>query len=165
MWLHAWANGDLAYTRSKYTRLLFHNQFYPCGRYFCFFWSFWPWYSTDPGKCHCEVTKQVPRIIPPYKKANSDQLKQSIRDFYLELTQSSLATTDVQSLWDKFVTRFQQGIDKFIPVRKAGTWGDFPWINREIRRLIRKRGKLYENAGPNPANHMTITNFLSKNTL
>ena len=52
-----------------------------------------------------EVTKQVPRNIPLYKKANWDQLKQSMRDFHLELVHSSLATTDVQSLWDKFVTR------------------------------------------------------------
>ena len=51
---------------------------------------------------------------------------------------------DVQSLWDKFVTRLQQGIDKFIPVRKAGTRDGFPWINQEIRRLIRKRDKLYK---------------------
>lgn len=91
-----------------------------------------------------EVTKQVPRNIPLYKKANWDQLKQSMRDFHLELVQSSLATTDVQSLWDKFVTRLQQGIDKFIPVRKAGTRDGFPWINQEIRRLIRKRDKLYK---------------------
>ena len=83
-----------------------------------------------------EVTKQVPRNIP--------LLKQSMRDFHLELIQSSLATTDVQSLWDKFVTRLQQGIDKFIPVRKAGTWDGFPWINQEIPRLIRKRDKLYK---------------------
>ena len=69
-----------------------------------------------------EITKQVPCNIPLYKKANWDQLKQSKRDFHLELTQSSLATTDVQSLWDKFVTRLQQGTDKFIPVRKHLGW-------------------------------------------
>ena len=91
-----------------------------------------------------EVTKQVPCNIPLYKKANWDQLKQSMRDLHLELIQSSLATTDVQSLWDKFVTRLQQGIDKFIPVRKADTRDGFPWINQEIRWLIRKRDKLYK---------------------
>ena len=67
-----------------------------------------------------------------------------MRDFHLELVQSSLATTDVQSQWDKFVIRLQQGIDTFIPVRKAGTRDGFSWINQEIRRLIRKRDKLYK---------------------
>ena len=37
-----------------------------------------------------------------------------------------------------------QGIDKFIQVRKAGTRDGFPWINQEIRRLMRKRDKLYK---------------------
>ena len=75
-----------------------------------------------------EVTKQVSRNIPLYKKVNWDQLinKKSMRDFHLELLQSSLATTDVHSLWDKFVTRLQQCIDKFIPVRKVGTRCGFP---------------------------------------
>ena len=45
---------------------------------------------------------------------------------------------------DKFATGLEQGIDKFIPIRKAGALDGFPWINQEIRRLMRKRGKLYK---------------------
>ena len=80
----------------------------------------------------------------PHTATDIQKYKQSMRDFHLELVQSSLATTDVQSLWDKFATRLQLGIDKFIPVWKAGTRDGFPWINQEIRRLIRKRDKLYK---------------------
>ena len=43
-----------------------------------------------------EIIKQVPRDIPLYKKANWDQLKQSMRDLYFEF-QSEPATTDSQS--------------------------------------------------------------------
>ena len=89
-----------------------------------------------------QLTKQVPRDIPLYKKADWDQLKQSMRDLYEEL-QSSPATTDIQVLWDKFAGRLQHEIDTHIPIRKAGTKDGFPWINQEIRRLIRKRDKLY----------------------
>ena len=67
-----------------------------------------------------------------------------MRDVYVELEQSDLATTTVQSMWDRFATGLEQGIDKFIPVRKAGTRDGFPWINQEIRRLMRKRDKLYK---------------------
>ena len=87
--------------------------------------------------------KQVPRNIPLYKKADWDQLKQSMRDFYSEL-QTDLATSDVQELWDKFASRLEQGIEKFIPVRKAGTRDGFSWINQEIRRLLHKRDKFYK---------------------
>ena len=93
------------------------------------------------------VLKQVPRNIYLYKKADWDQLKQSMRDVYVELKQFNLATTTVQSMWDRFATGFEQGIDKFIPVRKAGTRDGFPWINQEIRRLMRKRDKLWSRSG------------------
>ena len=62
-----------------------------------------------------------------------------MRDLHSECTQSGLATTSVQSMWDKFATELEQGIDKFIPTRKSGTQDGFPWINQEIRHLMRKR--------------------------
>ena len=79
---------------------------------------------------------------PSIKKGNWDLLKQSMRDLYTEL-QSEPATTDSQAMWDKFTSRLQQGIDKHIPTRSSGTKDGFPWINQEIRRLMRKRDKLY----------------------
>ena len=73
-----------------------------------------------------EISKQVPRTILLYKKADWDQLKQSMRELHSELTQSDLTTTSVQSMWDQFATKLEQGIDKFIPTRKSGTRGGFP---------------------------------------
>ena len=75
------------------------------------------------------MLKQVPGNIHLYKKADWDQLKQSMRDVDVELKKSDLATTSVQSMWDKFATGLEQGIDNFISVRKAGTRDGFPWIN------------------------------------
>ena len=66
-----------------------------------------------------------------------------MRDFQSELL-TDLATKDAQELWDKFASRLVKGIDKFIPTRKAGTRDGFPWINQEMRRLMRKRYKLYK---------------------
>ena len=43
-----------------------------------------------------------------------------------------------------FASRLEQGIDKFIPTREAVTLDGFPWINQEMRRLMRKRNKLYK---------------------
>ena len=67
-----------------------------------------------------------------------------MRDVCIELKQSDLATATVQSMWDTFATRLEQGIDKCIPIRKAGTRDGYPWINQEINRLMRKRDKLYK---------------------
>ena len=103
-----------------------------------------------------EVTKQVPRNIHLYKKADWYQLKQSMRDGYIELKQSDLATTTVPSTWDKFATGLEQGIDKSIPIRRTGTRDGFPWINQEIRRLMRKRDKFYKrwSRSGRPYDHM-----------
>ena len=37
-----------------------------------------------------EIIKQVPRVIPLYKKANWDQLKQSMRDLYTDSSRNLL---------------------------------------------------------------------------
>ena len=69
-----------------------------------------------------------------------------MRDVYtcIEHKMSDLATTTVQSMLDTFALGLDQGIDTFIPVRKAGTRDGFPLINQEIRCLLRKRDKLYK---------------------
>ena len=90
------------------------------------------------------ISKQVPHTILLCKKADWDQLKQFMRDLHSELTQSDLATTSVQSIWDRFASKLEQGIDKFIPTRKSGTRDGFPWINQETHRLKRKCDELYK---------------------
>ena len=55
---------------------------------------------------------------------------------------TDLATKDFQELWVIFAIRLEQGIDKFIFTRKSSSRDGFPWINQEIRRLIRKRDEL-----------------------
>ena len=89
------------------------------------------------------VMKQVPRNILLYKKADWDQLKESMREFH-KIIQSDLTTADIQILWDQFVTKIQQGIDTCIPVRKAGSRNGLPWVNQEIRRFIYRRDKYFK---------------------
>ena len=89
------------------------------------------------------VMKQVPRNILLYKKADWDQLKESMREFH-KIIQSDLATADIQVLWDEFVTKLQQGIDTCIPVHKAGSSNGIPWVNQEIRRLMHRGDKYYK---------------------
>ena len=79
-----------------------------------------------------KVTKQVPRNIQPYEKANWDQPKQSMRDFHLDLRPSSLATTDVQSLWKKNCYQTSARYRQIYPSKE----GRSSYIS--IRRLKRK---------------------------
>ena len=88
-------------------------------------------------------TKQVPRNIPLYKKADWDQFKQTMRDFQSELL-TDLATADVQELWDMFASRLEQALINLSPRGKLALVMACHWINQEIRRLMRKRDKLYK---------------------
>ena len=45
---------------------------------------------------------------------------------------------------DWVVTKLQQGIDTYIPIRKARSRNGLQWINQEIRRLMRKRDRRYK---------------------
>ena len=83
-----------------------------------------------------KTIKQVSRNIYLYKKANWDQLKESMREFNSTL-QSDLATADIKILWDSFVTKLQHGIDTCIPIGKAKPIDGLPWINQEIRRIMK----------------------------
>ena len=67
-----------------------------------------------------------------------------MRNVYIERKESDLATITEQRMWETFATGLEQGIDKSIPIRKVDTRDGFPWINKEIRRLMRKRDKLYK---------------------
>ena len=67
--------------------------------------------------------------------------KKSTREF---LKYSHLATADIQTLWDEFVTKLQHGIDTHIPIRKARSNNGLLWINQEIRRLISRRDRYYK---------------------
>ena len=94
-------------------------------------------------KSWSELIKQVHITFPFTKKSDWNQLKQSMRDLHTNL-QLDHAITDSQTLWDdKFTSRLQQGIGKYIPTRGSAIKDRFPWINQEICRLMRKRDKLY----------------------
>ena len=49
----------------------------------------------------------------------------------------------VEQLWDSFKTAINQGISKYIPIKRFGVKKSLPWITQEIKRLIRKRDKLF----------------------
>ena len=48
-----------------------------------------------------------------------------------------------EHLWDSFKTAINQGISKYIPIKRFGEKKSLPWITQEIKRLIRKRDKLF----------------------
>ena len=88
-----------------------------------------------------QVSKSKPRDINLYKKANWD----NFRDFMGKYRDHVLSHTytDVESLWTEFRDKISEGTSSFVPSKRIKGKNKLPWVNINIKRLIRKRDKLY----------------------
>ena len=90
-----------------------------------------------------KLTKQPPRTIYMYDRANWNALREEL--YTLLMTDDAESPGDnVEQLWSKFKVSIAQVVDKYIPHKLAKKRGSLPWINQNIRRLIRKRDRLYK---------------------
>ena len=92
-----------------------------------------------------EYTKKTPRKVYSYSKADWTSIKQEMNDFttgYLE----SLPSLSVEDGWSMFKTKLQSTIDKYIPSRMTSSRQHLPWITPTIRRMVKKKQRLYNRA-------------------
>ena len=69
-------------------------------------------------------------------------------------------------LYDKFVTKFENVVDQFAPMRKASRKGNKlrcrPWLTRGLLKSIRIKNKMYNNLVISPTLHKVInTKFIA----
>ena len=50
----------------------------------------------------------------------------------------------VEEIWNALKTALDSGIKQFVPIKKLSSKCSLPWITQEIRRLMRKRDKLFQ---------------------
>ena len=62
------------------------------------------------------------------------------KDAYLSEDHSHMSVNDI---WVKFKTGFVEAIERFIPSKITKTKYSVPWIDLTIKRLVKKRNKLY----------------------
>ena len=88
------------------------------------------------------ILKQVPRVIPLYRKADWTAFKAFAKDKCEELLKDH-PSKSVEDLWSSFKSVIHNGIAKFVPSKILGTKKTLPWITQPIKRLIRKRNKIF----------------------
>ena len=94
-------------------------------------------------KMRSEISKQNPREIYLYHRANWDSIKE---DFTSLLNNSNFSSTDtkrVDELWTKFKDTILHSMRLHIPHKLTRTRCDSPWLTSDIRKKIRKHNKLY----------------------
>ena len=87
--------------------------------------------------------KQASRKIYLYKRADMVGLKDHMaqfKDAYLSEDHSHMSVYD---MWVKFKTGFVEAVERFIPSKMTKTKYSVPWIDATIKRLVKKRHKLY----------------------
>ena len=90
-----------------------------------------------------ERIQQAPRKIYLYKRADMDGLRDYLarfKDSFLSADHSHLSVND---MWVSFKSEVLAAIERFIPSKMTKTKYSLPWIDNSIKRLIRKRDKLY----------------------
>ena len=82
-----------------------------------------------------------------YKKANLDGLQKELEDLATEFTQSrNHRQYTVDENWEFFKTRLRLAADRHIPQKQVKPNRRLPWITTTIRRMMRKRERLFKKA-------------------
>ena len=87
--------------------------------------------------------QQAPRKIYLYKRADMDVLLDHLaryRDSFLSSDHSHMSVND---MWVSFKSEVIAAIERFIPSKMTKTKYSSPWIDSSIKRLIKRRDRLY----------------------
>ena len=90
-----------------------------------------------------ELTKQIPRSIYMYNKANWNALKEELTILLTSDYNDPSEGTNTDQLWSKFRYSNAHVVDKPIPHKLTKARRGLPWMNQNIKKLMRKRDRLY----------------------
>ena len=97
---------------------------------------------TAIGSLKPTTQKQMARRVHFYSKADWHKLKSLMKDFQVSFL-SSHKGKSVEELWKSFISAMGKYMDECIPSKYIRGKSTLPWITQEIKRLIRKRDKIY----------------------
>ncbi|KAI8495879.1 hypothetical protein Bbelb_262950 [Branchiostoma belcheri] len=92
---------------------------------------------------HPQKRKQAPRLLPLYKKADWDGIRNSMADL-AERMQLLKDTATTEELWSTFKDTVQAAVKEFIPHKQARTKENKPWITPVLHRLIKRRDRVFK---------------------
>ena len=90
--------------------------------------------------------KPVAREIRLWDKGNLDQVKRDLLNFSQAFVSENTVTTPVNKLWDAIVDNINITVEKNIPTKTTSTRFSQPWINREIKRISRRKKRAFRQA-------------------
>ena len=70
-------------------------------------------------------------------------LRDHMSQFKETYLSEDLSHMSVNEMWVKFKTGFLEAVERFIPSKMTKTKYSLPWIDATIKRLMKRRQKLY----------------------
>ena len=91
-----------------------------------------------------KTTKKTPRRVYIYKNGNIENIREDMVTFRRELEKDRTKSAD--EMYNRCVEVIRTSTEKIIPHKTLSGGWDAPWVNRNIKRLIRKKKRRYDKA-------------------
>ena len=90
--------------------------------------------------------KEKPRCHYLFSRAKWDDLNTDLKPLSEKIVNMDQGGADVNTMWETFKTRVMSAVEKHIPstLRRRST--DLPWIGHHIKKLLRRKKRLYKQA-------------------
>ena len=92
------------------------------------------------------TTKQKPRKVYLFHKANSEGLKADVKGISEEFRCKDLNVTSVEDLRSELKEKVQLAVDTHIPSKIVRKRNNSPWITQNLKRLHRRKQRAYNRA-------------------
>jgi len=96
--------------------------------------------------CHLDfksTTKRTPkREVPIYKKAEWTKIDMEMTNCFNHIS-ANVENMTANEIWEKFSNDLQTATKSHIPTRTSRGGRDKPWVTCKLRRMIRKRDRLF----------------------
>jgi hypothetical protein len=91
--------------------------------------------------------KQKPRKIFIFSKANWDSINEDMQHLSATVvTEAESKDSTIQSLWDTLKAGIEKSINKHVPSKMSKKLKSLPWLNNNLKRMIRRKSRLYKHA-------------------
>ena len=97
------------------------------------------------GSCelNLQTNKKQPRTVHMYRKANTEGIEEELNQFSEEFM-ASFEERTCSANWDEFKNSLQKAMEHHIPTKLLSCRWNLPWMNDDIKRLMKKRRRRYD---------------------
>jgi hypothetical protein len=91
-------------------------------------------------------TKDKPRKCHLFSKADWEKIEEDLKPLEENLKQMEESGKGINDMWEMFKETIKKAVEENVPSVKHRKKNDLPWINRRIRKLLKRKKRLHARA-------------------